>query len=723
MSIPIVKVKIKYEHDIVLARQRARLIAEILGFDKNEQAKIATAVSEISRNAYQYAGGGDVEFFLEKQNHERYLIIKISDKGPGIKNINEILNGNYRSKTGLGLGIIGAKKLMHLFRIDTIPGEGTTVWMGQALQSSSVEVTPEFALKVAEALEKIKPHDPFSEIQRQNQELLRTLDELKRKKEELEYANKMLEDNQRALKALLNELNEKNESLQRANELRAKFMSNLSHEFKTPLNSIIALSNLLLGETDGELTDEQRKQVKFIKKAAEDLSVMINDLLDLAKIDAGKISVYPSDFSVQNILSALRGMFKPMITNPEVKLIFDCDPELSIINSDEAKVTQILRNLISNAIKFTEKGEIRVSAFLSPDKQHAIFEVSDTGIGIPKEYHETIFEEFGQVEHPIQKKVKGTGLGLPLSRKFAILLGGTLTVQSEPGVGSTFRLTLPLSYMPKESTTGKTVAKPKEQAKKAEELPTVLVVEDCVELQHAYVIFLEKSGFKPIPVYRIREAEEVLKQIKPLAIILDILLPEEDGWGFITKLKSNPETSDIPIIVITVLDDMQTAFKLGADDFAIKPFSPKWLLNSLHKWGIKSKTSTILIADDEEVWRYLLRDALSEGGYNIIEAKNGVECLKLMRERKPDLVFLDIVMPEMDGFEVLTEMRSDPELENIPVVITTSKTLDEDEKEFINSRLMSILPKRTIDKNKVLAKIVEHLKDKILEKKANGGLR
>jgi len=268
MSIPIIKVKIKFEHDIVLARQRARLIAEILGYDKNEQVKIATAVSEISRNAYQYAGGGDVEFFLEKQNGKIYLTIKISDEGPGIKNLDDILKGSYRSKTGMGLGIIGAKKLIDLFKIESLPGKGTVVWMAQPLPSKSMEITPEFALKVAAILEKVKPQDPFSEIQRQNQELLRTLDELRRKKEELEIANKMLEDNQRALKALLNELNEKNESLQKANNMRAKFMSNLSHEFKTPLNSIIALCNLLRGETDGELTDEQRKQVKFIKKAA-----------------------------------------------------------------------------------------------------------------------------------------------------------------------------------------------------------------------------------------------------------------------------------------------------------------------------------------------------------------------------------------------------------------------------------------------------------------------
>ncbi|MGC8743120.1 MAG: response regulator [Verrucomicrobiia bacterium] len=194
-------------------------------------------------------------------------------------------------------------------------------------------------------------------------------------------------------------------------------------------------------------------------------------------------------------------------------------------------------------------------------------------------------------------------------------------------------------------------------------------------------------------------------------------LPGENGWEFLSRLKSDPTTSNIPVIVATILEDKQKAFELGAEDFCSKPIPSEWLLNAIHKWGIKSKKSTILIADDEEVWRYLLRDALSEGGYNVVEAKNGVECLKLMRQKKPDLVFLDIIMPEMDGFEVLAEMRLDPTLRDIPVVITTSKTLDEQEKEYISSRLVSILPKRTIDKDKVLATIVEHLKEKVVQNK------
>jgi len=441
-------------------------------------------------------------------------------------------------------------------------------------------------------------------------------------------------------------------------------------------------------------------------------------LLDLAKIDAGKISVYPAEFAIADVFSALRGMFKPMVTNPDVKLTFDYDPDVPTIYSDETKVTQILRNLISNAIKFTEKGEIRVSAFLNIDKDKVIFEVSDTGIGIPKEYHNVIFEEFGQVEHPIQKKVKGTGLGLPLSRKFATLLGGTLTVQSEPGAGSIFRLTLPLSIKPGEKIiTEKPTVKREIPSKKPIELPEVLIVEDNSEIQYLYSIFLEKSGFKSIAAFNLKEAEEALKKVKPVAIILDIILPGENGWEFLSRLKSDPTTSNIPVIVATILEDKQKAFELGAEDFCSKPIPSEWLLNAIHKWGIKSKKSTILIADDEEVWRYLLRDALSEGGYNVVEAKNGVECLKLMRQKKPDLVFLDIIMPEMDGFEVLAEMRLDPTLRDIPVVITTSKTLDEQEKEYISSRLVSILPKRTIDKDKVLATIVEHLKEKVVQNK------
>lgn len=269
------------------------------------------------------------------------------------------------------------------------------------------------------------PHSPLEEVQQQNRELLRTLEELRARQTELAQLNRELEDTNRGVVALYAELDERADYLQRASELKTRFLSNMSHEFRTPLNAILSLSRLLLDHSDGELSTEQEKQVTFIQRSAEDLSVLVNDLLDLARVEAGKIVVRAGEFEVSTLFSALRGMLRPMLVGNSVDLVFEDTAGLPVMYTDESKISQILRNFISNALKFTERGEVRVSAALTEDGQAVLFSVADTGIGIASEDHELIFEEWTQVDSPLQRKAKGTGLGLPLSRKLSELLGGT----------------------------------------------------------------------------------------------------------------------------------------------------------------------------------------------------------------------------------------------------------------------------------------------------------
>ena len=446
MSFLVLKVKLHAEHDIVLARQHARAIAESLGFDRNDQSRLATAVSEIARNAFRYAGGGDLEYSVEGRRPPQLFAIKISDRGPGIAELEAVLEGRYRSRTGLGRGLLGAKRLMERFHIESNAANGTTVVLGRFLPPTAPLVTAERAQAIADALARVAFGDPFSEIQQQNQELLLAMAEIRQQKERLEELNRELSDTNRGMVALYAELDEKAISLQKANELKTRFLSNVSHECRTPLNSILALSGLLLDHLDGPLTAEQERQVGFIRRSAEDLSTLVNDLLDLAKIEAGHISVHVSEFDVVDLFSALRGMLKPLLTNPAVSLVFEASAGLPPLVTDESKVAQILRNLISNALKFTERGEVRVTAALLAGRCGVEFAVADTGIGIAPEDQDRIFEEYGQIDGPIQRRVRGTGLGLPLSRKLAELLGGSLTVQSTPNCGSTFRAVIPQVY-------------------------------------------------------------------------------------------------------------------------------------------------------------------------------------------------------------------------------------------------------------------------------------
>ena len=264
----------------------------------------------------------------------------------------------------------------------------------------------------------------------------------------MERLNQELEDINRGMVTLYTELDEKAKELRHADEMKTRFLSNMSHELRTPLNSIFALSSLLLDRADGELTSEQEKQVDFIRKEAASLSELVNDLLDSAKIQAGKAELHPLEFEAANLFSALRGMLRALLVNESVKLVFEEPEGVPLLYTDEAKVSQILRNFISNALKFTERGEVRVSTRYDEDGGTVTFSVNDTGVGIGPQDQERIFEEFTQLENPAQSQFKGTGLGLPLCRKLAELLGGRIDLESELGVGSKFSLTLPLRYQP-----------------------------------------------------------------------------------------------------------------------------------------------------------------------------------------------------------------------------------------------------------------------------------
>ena len=447
MTLPIATVELRYEHDVVLARQRARAVAGLLGFEHTDQTRIGTAVSEIARNAFQYAGGGRVEFCVKEESPEA-LVVRVTDQGPGIEDVPAVLDGRYRSSTGLGMGMTGARRLMDSFEVESSAG-GTTVLLGKRIPPGAPLVTGSLARKVSTELADGTPANPFEEIQRQNQELLRALDEVQRKQEELEGVNCELEDTNRGMVALYKEVDENASRLKKANEVKIRFLSNMGHEFRTPLNAILSLSRILLDRMDGDLTGEQEKQAAFIHRAAGELSTMVNDLLDLAKIEAGRVEVYPAECDVAVLFSGLRGMFRPLFVNPAVQLVIEEPEGIPALLTDGGKVSQILRNLVSNALKFTERGEVRVSARPSASAKGGpgvVFSVSDTGIGVAPEDQERIFEEYGQVDGPLQRKLNGTGLGLPLSRRLAKLLGGRLTVESVPGRGSTFTAVVPTVY-------------------------------------------------------------------------------------------------------------------------------------------------------------------------------------------------------------------------------------------------------------------------------------
>jgi signal transduction histidine kinase/CheY-like chemotaxis protein len=672
-------VEINYEDDVVTARQRARQVARLLSFEEQDQTRISTALSEIARLFVHAHKGGRIDFQLEGSTAPQVLLVTISStRGAGAK-VRTGASGN-----GADLGpdweaaLIAARRLMDQCDVRSNSPEERVIRLAKILPPRAPLFTGKALERVVKQLGKHEPQNPMEEVRQQNQELLRALEELHERQQELVRLNGELEDTNRGVVALYAELDEKAGHLRRADEMKSRFLSNMSHEFRTPVNAILALSHLLLEHTDGELNSEQTKQVNYIRKSAEDLLELVNDLLDLAKIEAGKVTVMGGEFEVATLFSALRGMLRPLLVSNAVNLVFEEPTGVPLMMTDEGKVSQILRNFISNAIKFTEHGEVRVSAALSADGHSVAFSVADTGIGIAQEDQARIFEEFSQLDHPIQTHVKGTGLGLPLCRKLAQILGGSVEVSSRPGEGSTFVATIPVNYAASDIERAEQI-EPVQVSDDDTRLP-VLVVEDEPETRLLYEKYLRNTAFRPIPAGSIRQAREQLRRHPVVAVVLDVLLPDEPAWQWLAELKRGEATSNLPILMVSTVEDSRKGLALGADDYCIKPLRRTWLLDRLQRvtkiaTDLAKGLPVVLIIDDQETDRYIIRHHLEEFGCSIVEANRGDEGLRLARQLKPGLILLDLNMPGMDGFEVLAHLRDDPATARFPVTVVTSQIL------------------------------------------------
>lgn len=688
MSIVLLQVALRSERDVVQARQRAREVAEALGLDNQDQIRMATATSEMARNAFRYAQNGKVSFGVHLDEPKRLEVI-VSDSGPGIPNLQEIYSGRYKSDTGMGMGIVGTKRLMDEFEIATNE-PGTTVRMAKHAGPRGDNWTPRRIQEVQRDLQRKTPENPYAEIEQQNQELLKTLQELRTRQEELELLNRELEDTNRGVVALYAELDERADYLRRASELKTKFLSNVSHEFRTPLNSIVSLARLLMDRIDGDLTAEQMKQVRYIESSARDLQEMVNDLLDLAKVEAGKIRMRPKQFEVHELFSALKGMLKPLLAdNTSVDLIFEDARELAPLHTDEGKVSQILRNLISNALKFTPSGTVTVSATSQPDGQIR-FAVADTGIGIPVEHHELIFKEFSQVDNPLQERHRGTGLGLPLCRNLAMLLGGRISLDSKPGHGSTFYLVIPPAYVGDAGC-----------REEVDELPApefhrypVLYLEDSEETAHVFAKALRDTEFQPILALTVAQADVWTARHTPAAVVADVYIGDDQSWGFLGRVRQ--KYPDVPIVVTSAYEQEEVAMTRGANLFLPKPLDRENLLEQLRKLTAGAGTRRLLLVDDNEVSRYILRELLCQPWLQIQEASNGTEALAKLREGLPDAMILDLLMPDLSGFDVLRELRGKAETANLPVLIYTSKPLTESEKAQLQTWNAAVVRKEDV---------------------------
>jgi signal transduction histidine kinase/DNA-binding response OmpR family regulator len=691
VKVPLVTVRIRQEPDMVDARQRARQIARALGFDATEQTRIATAVSEIARNAFVYAGGGSIEYLVEGSVPPQLLRIRVSDQGPGIARLEDVLSGRYRSPSGMGLGIVGTRRLMDQFDVQST-SKGTTITLTKILPRRNKLVGRQELEGLTDRLMRERPSGPLEEVQQQNRELLRALDELRARQQEIERVNRELEDTNRGVVALYAELDERADHLRRADELKTRFISNMTHEFRTPVNSILALTGLLAERL--HLPADSKDEVFYIRKSAQQLSELVDDLLDIAKVEAGKIEVRPAPFEVPALFGALRGMLRPLLVNQALTLTFDVQPDLPPMFSDENKVSQILRNFISNALKYTERGEIIVSARATPKRDAIEFAVADTGIGIPEADIDRVFEEFVQIDNPLQRRSKGTGLGLPLSKRLTELLGGTISVKSILGVGSTFSVAIPIVHR----DAMQTPVTPIQPGRTG-----VLIVEDSDEDLLLYERALTSTRFQAIPARSVPAALAALDVVKPAAIVLDIHVHGNDIWDFLARLKREDATARIPIIVASTIDDKQKGFALGADAYGVKPLDRGWLLETLEGLCPSGTAVRVLSVDDEEAARFIIREMLNDRHFEIIEAGSGQEALLRLDESRPDVVLLDLRLTDMTGFDVYERLRRTSAGAKVPVVMVTSQRLTENDRRRIGD--IAVIPKDKLTRDALVSAI------------------
>jgi PAS domain S-box-containing protein len=501
--------------------------------------------------------------------------------------------------------------------------------------------------------------------------------------ESIRYQKRIEEQNE--------QLAARNREVERANSLKSQFLANMSHELRTPLNAIIGFSDLMSDGVTGQLTEKQQHFLKRIREGGKHLLQLINDILDLSKIEAGQVALSYETFTLRGIVPEVVSVIRPLAMAKNISLEEGYDYGATL-RADRVRFKQVLFNLLSNAVKFTPKGgKVRIDSSASDGQ--IFIAVSDTGIGLAPADQELIFEEFRQVQNSSTKPNEGTGLGLAITKRLVEQHGGKITVSSELDKGSTFTVSFPVSHerapQPAEWT-------PDDRARVSEqEKPLVLVVDDDSSAQELLATFLADE-YRVTVAANGKEAIAKASELQPDCVTLDILMPGGSGLDTLERLRNKRETAHIPVVIVSIVDEENVGFALGAASYFVKPVKKDALLAAIRQ-HVRAKSpgdAEILIIDDDPQCRDLLTEILRDGGYRPRTAINGLEGLKLLKKHCPQAILLDLAMPEMDGFDVLTQIHSHhPELRDVPVFVITAKDLSDHDIAFLRSKVRALFRK------------------------------